>query len=159
MSNFIEEVQSKGTVTLTIDYEDGRQEIQTFNNSVLRTGRYALAKSVANEFGTSYEFFISSMVFGSGGTSEGATKFVSSSRTGLYGPTVIAKTVSSTIDPDQPSQVIFTSVIGRDEANGKVLNEMALRMANGEYYSMATFPDLNKTSAQQLTWVWRINYI
>jgi hypothetical protein len=159
MSDINDALKSVGDITLKIDYDDGRQETIEFHNSVLWSGRNALAKSLANEFGNSYEYFISSMVFGSGGTSEGSTKFVSASRSGLYGPTVIAKTVSSTIDPEQPSQVIFTSVIGREEANGKVLNEMALRMANGDYYSMATFPDLNKTSAMSLTWVWRISFI
>ena len=39
------------------------------------------------------------------------------------------------------------------------LNEMALQMANGQLYSMTTFPDLNKTEDMQITFNWRLNFI
>jgi hypothetical protein len=55
--------------------------------------------------------------------------------------------------------VTFTSVIAFDDANGHNLNEMALRMYNGDLYSMATFPDLGKTSNMQITCNWRITML
>lgn len=155
----IDNIKLIGSIDLIIDYENGRQETMAFLNSVVRTGRYALAKSLANEYGNDYEFFISTMVFGNGGTDDGTPRFVGTLRNGLFGTTVASKSASSVLDVNDPSQVIFTSIISRDEANGQTLNEMALRMYNGDFYSMATFPDIGKTSAMQLTFNWRINFV
>ncbi|MCL5459921.1 hypothetical protein M3M33_14890, partial [Loigolactobacillus coryniformis] len=86
---------------------------------------------------------------------DGSTKFVATSRNGLFGITQASKPVIASVDPNIPSQVIFTSVISFSEANGAVLNEMALQMATGNLYSMVTFPDLTKTAQMQITWNWR----
>lgn len=152
-------IKSEGFVDIIIDYVDGRQEIISFKNTVLRTGRIALAKSLANEFGSDYDYYITSMLFGNGGTVGGVPKVVSTTRSGLFGTTLKTKNVSVTLDPVQPTQVTFTSVLTTSDCNGEVLNEMALRMNDGDLYSMATFPDLNKTSAMALTWVWSVNFI
>ena len=73
--------------------------------------------------------------------------------------TKASKAVVSTVDPNLKNQVIFTSILDFDDANGVSLNEMALVMNNGKLYSMATFGDLNKTSSIQITWSWRISFI
>jgi len=62
-------------------------------------------------------------------------------------------------DTSVTAQVIFTSVILFSEGVGLTLNEMALQMANGDLFSMTTFPDLNKTSDMQITFNWRLNFI
>jgi hypothetical protein len=95
------------------------------------------------------------MIWGSAGTSGDAPKFVNAERTGLFGSTVYNRPVVSVADG---AQAIFTSVIPFSTDN-MTLNEMALVMANGDLYSMVTFPDLNKTSSMQITWNWRISYI
>jgi hypothetical protein len=100
------------------------------------------------------------MLFGDGGTSgDGQPKFVDSSRSGLFGTTQVNKPITSTIDPINATQVVFTSVVSYSEGNGFVLNEMALQMNTGDLYSMATFGGITKTSQIQLTWNWRLSII
>jgi len=159
MIEVCESVTPKGHVQAIIEYDDGRSEIIEFPNTILRKGREALASSLAYDIGDSYNFYISRMLFGDGGTTGGATKFVNTNRNGLFGITRANKPVIATVDPNVPSQVIFTSVIAFSEANGYVLNEMALQMNNGDLYSMVTFPDLTKTAQMQITWNWRLSFV
>ena len=152
-------IEPKGEIDIVIDYADGRKEERFVRNTVLRTGRQALASSLANQIGDSYNFFITRMVFGDGGTTSGVPKYVNSERNGLFGTTRAQKGIIATIDPSVPSQVVFTSVLTFNDANGFTINEMALVMNSGDFYSMATFPDLNKTSVMQISWSWRIFFI
>lgn len=156
---YTELAKPKGSVTAKIEYSDGRVEHLAWNNVVLRKGREALAKMLANQIGDSFEFFISRMIFGDSGTNGGVPKFVNTAKNGLFGTTRVNKPVSVTIDSEIPSRVVFTSVIGFQEGNGFALNEMALVMDNGELYSMATFPDLGKTSSIQLTYNWALSFV
>jgi len=71
---------------------------------------------------------------------------------------VASKPIVASIDPTITSQVTFTSVLSFDDAN-TTLNEIALRMNNEDLYSMATFPDLNKTNSVQITFNWRISFV
>ena len=151
-------VRPKGEIEMVIKNKDG-SEITSFHNTVLRKGKEALAASLANDIGASYDFFISRMLFGDGGSSSGVPKFVNTERNGLFGITRAIKPIIATIDPNALSQVVFTSVLDYDEANGVTLNEMALQMNNGDLYSMATFADLNKTSSIQLTFNWRSSFV
>lgn len=156
----IETPQShKGFVEAVIQYRDGRQEKWGVRNTILRKGREALVKSLANQVSNVYSFYIARMIFGDGGTSGGTIKFVSTERNGLYGITRATKSVISSIDAAQPTQGIFTSVLAYSEANGFVLNEMALVMSTGDLYSMTTFPDLTKTDQMQITWNWRLSFV
>jgi len=148
-----------GFVTCLIDYDCGKKEIIEFPNTVLTKGREALASCLARNIGDGFNFYINRMLFGNGGTSNGTTKYVSSSRNGLFGVTQASKPVVSSIDPNIPSQVIFTSVISYSEAVGSTLNEMALQLATGDLYSMVTFPDLTKTAQMQITFNWRLSFV
>lgn len=152
-------IKTKGDVEMILSWKDGKEIITDFPNTVLLTGRRALAKSLCNQIGDSYDFFITKMVFGDGGTDSGVKRFVNAGRQGLFGTTQLAKPALANLDPSVPAQVIFTSVIKFDEVVGVTLNEMALQMANKEYYSMVTFPDLNKTEDMQITFNWRLNFI
>ena len=139
----------------------------TIKNTILRKGKEALAATLANstislatgEPSERNSFNISRMIFGDGGVVDNNTQQVSDFRTSLFGTKRISKPVISSIDPKIRTEVIFTSVISYGEANGLVLNEMALQMANDELYSMVTFPNLTKTAQIQITWNWRINFI
>jgi hypothetical protein len=156
-------IKSSGIVEVIISYRDGKDERfeQTFEvrNRILRTGRIDLVKALANDFGLTYSYFITGITFGSGGTVDGAPRYIDETRSGLFGPTVITKPVISSINSDFPTQVTFTSVLTYDEAVGSIINEMALRMANGEYFSMTTFGDLTKTSSMQTTFNWKISIV
>jgi hypothetical protein len=155
----IEQVVSKGTVAIIIEDREGHIEKLSYPNTILRTGRNALAASLANQYGDQYDFFVSRMIFGENGTDGGVPKFVNTNRNGLFGITLLTKGVISTVDPNIPSQVTFTSILAFDECNGHSLSEMALRMNNGDLYSMVTFPDLGKTSNIQITFNWIIVYV
>ena len=157
--NLVDSIRLTGDVERIIDYKDGRREVLEFHNTVLRNGRIALAKTLANKIGTSFTYYVSRMLFGDGGTTNGVKKYVNYDRSGLFGTTRLSKPVIATIDPNLPTQVIFTSVITFDDIVGVVINEMALQMSNGDLYSMTTFPDLTKTAEMQITWNWRLNFV
>lgn len=155
----LEDLKPIGRIKIFIEFEDGKADEILFHNTVLLGGRNALAASLANQIGSSYDFFVSRMIFGNGGTQGSIPKYVDTGRNGLYGITQSVKPVIATIDPNVTSRVIFTSIMGADEANGVTLNEMALQMNNGNLYSMATFADLNKTSAMKITFNWTLDFI
>lgn len=148
-----------GQLERIIEYKDGSREVQEFQNAVLDGGRAALAATLANLVGDTNEFYVARMLFGDGGTTAGVKKLVNTGRNGLFGVTRLTKPVTALIDDLQPTQAIFTSVITFEEINSTTINEMALEMANGDLYSMITFPDLNKTSEMQITWNWRLNFV
>jgi hypothetical protein len=157
--NTHEPIRLKGDVEGIVEWDDGRIKRLAFPNTVLTLGKMALANSLANVVDDTYDFYISSMIFGDSGVSGGVEKFVNAARTGLFGVTRVRKPVISSIDADNQTQVIFTSVLTREDGNGYGLNEMALEMANGQLYSMVTFPDLNKTNQMQITWNWRLSFV
>jgi hypothetical protein len=157
--NLSDQTTSRGEVDIIVQWRDGRIEAKNILNTLLLTGRRALARSLANSIGDSYQFYITRMLFGDGGTVEGVKRFVDAGREGLFGTTRVSKPALANIDGSIPTQVIFTSVVRYDEAVGVTLNEMALQMANGDLYSMTTFPDLNKTQDMQITFNWRLNFV
>lgn len=154
-----DEVKALGHVQAIIDYSCGKKEFLEFPNIVLTKGREALAACLANEIGHGFNFYINRMLFGDGGFVDGSKKQVAASRNGLFGITQASKPVISSIDPNIPTQIILTSVLSKSDANGAVLSEMALQLANGDLYSMATFADLTKTSQMQITWNWRLSFV
>jgi hypothetical protein len=159
MTELHEPLKVVGIVERIIEYSDGRKEISEVKNTILRKGREALASSLANSIGATYTFYINRMIFGDGGTAGGTLKVVDSARTALFGVTRASKPVISSVDPNIPSQVVFTSVLSFDDANGYAINEMALQMSNSDLYSMVAFADLNKTSSMQITFNWRLSFI
>lgn len=154
-----ESLKVTGDVEIIVESKDGSTVVYDVKNTVLLTGRRALAKSLANSIGSTYDFYITRMIFGDGGTMDGVKKFVNAGREGLFGVTRLSKPAIANLDSTIPAQAIFTSVIRFEDAVGVTLNEMALQMANGQLYSMTTFPDLNKTSDMQINFNWRINFI
>jgi len=159
MIEITDTVKCYGHIQGIIEYESGETEIIEFSNALLNKGREALAACVGHDIGNSFQLYVNRMLFGDGGTADGSTKYVASSRNGLFGITQASKPVIASIDPNIPSQVIFTSVLSFSDANGAVLSEMALQLANGNLYSMATFPNLTKTAQMQIIWNWRLSYV
>jgi len=157
----------KGEVQILIESKIGPPKTIEFSNAILRSGREALALSLANRIGGDFDFFVSRMLFGDGGAVGGVPKSVQTDRTSLFGTVRVNKPVVANIDPNNRSQVIFTSVVSYEEGNGFNINEMALQLHGsvpsvGEapsLYSMATFPGISKTSLMQLTFNWRISFI
>ena len=155
-----ESIQQRGDVEIIIEHDDGSKEVQWRRNCILQTAKKAQANALANNLsGSGYEYYIDSMIFGVNGTLGGAPKVVESSRNGLFGVTILNKSVTSTVNPQLLTQAIFTAVVGKDEANGNVINEMALVMKNGDLYSMVTLGGISKTSSMQIIFNWRISVI
>jgi hypothetical protein len=157
--NLNDSITLKGNIRAIIEDDIEGMRTICFHNDVLKTGREAIAAALANQVGSTFEFYINRMLFGDGGTNGGVPKIVNENRNGLFGVTRVNKPIIATIDPTNPAKVSLTSVVTRSEGNGYALNEMALQMANGDIYSMATFEDLNKTSSMQITWVWDLTFI
>lgn len=149
----------RGDVEALIEFSHGEEKKISFRNTILRTGREALAMCLANRIGDDFDFFISRMIFGDGGLVGSTPKTVPTDRNGLFGTVRANKPVVANIDPNNGSQLILTSVVSFDEANGFNLNEMALRMNTGDLYSMATFPGISKTAEMQITWSWRLSFV
>ena len=158
MSQLIETIKPLGEVERIIEYSDGTPtKIEVFKNTVLRRGKTALAKTLANDLGGAFTFYVHQMVFGNAGTSGGAPRFVNTDRNNLFcGVPIVAKPVIASLDG---SQVIFTSVLTFADVVGDILNEMAIVMYNEDFYSMVTFPDLTKTGSMQITWNWRLSFV
>lgn len=154
-----ESTSCRGDVELVLESRDGSVQVIEFRNAILRTGREALALSLANRVGDDFDFFINRMLFGDGGTTGGVPKTVPADRNGLFGSTRVSKPVIANIDPNNSTQVIFTSVLSYDEGNNFTLNEMALQLHTGDLYSMATFPGITKTPQIQVTFNWRLSFI
>jgi hypothetical protein len=153
-----EQIKTKGDVEIIISY-NGHEEIINVSNTILRKGRCALARVLANNLNEYFDFYVNRMIFGDGGTVGGVKRYVDAGREGLFGVTRMRKPVIANIDSTVPTQVIFTSVISYEEGLGMTLNEMGLEMANGELYSMVTFPDLTITENMAITFNWRQNFV
>jgi len=149
----------RGDVEAIIDFKSGERERICFPNTVLNNGKAVLAQTLAGEIGSSFVFYVCQMVFGNNGTVGGVPRFVDAGREGLFGPTVISKNVIATIDPNNPTQVIFSAILTYDDAVNYTLNEMALQLADETFYSMATFGDISKTNLMQITWSWKLSFV
>lgn len=154
----MDEIRPIGEIEIKI-LEDGKEEIKIVKNTVLNKGKEALARGLAGDIGTSFQFFVCKLQFGSNGTSGGVPKFVDATRNGLFGPVLLSKNTIATIDPASPTKTTFSAILTFNDLIGSTINELALQMANDNLYSMATFNDLTKTATIQITFSWSIFYV
>ena len=154
-----EHVKIRGDVDVIIDHKSGKRETFTIQNAISTNAKNSHASALCNDIGQTFQYYISNMIFGTNGTLSSAPKSVEASRTGLFGATLVNKAVMSTVNPQSLNQAIFTAVIGFDEGNGNIINEMALMMKNSDLFSMVTLGGISKDSSIQITFNWRITYI
>jgi len=154
-------ISSEGVVEMVFEYEDGSSETiyQRTYNTILSTGKAAVARSLAGEIGSSFTNYVCKMQFGTNGTLSGVPRYVDAGRNGLFGPNLISKNVTAVIDPDNPATVIFTAILTPGDAVGNTITEMALQMVNGDLYSMVTMGGFTKSGSMQVTLNWRITYL
>jgi len=157
--NLEEYLMPQGFVEIIIDYEDGGREVMVGRNAVVRKAKEAHVLGLVNQIGDSWDFYVDKMLFGTNGTLSGVPKVVEDTRNGLFGTTLLSKSVASLVNPQVPTQAIFTTVVTFAEGNGSTLNEMALQMKSGNLYSMITLPGIAKTSAMQITFNWRLSFV
>lgn len=147
-------IMPQGYIQAKIKYKNNDIKILKFKNQVLNTGKNFLTKSLLEEYKNSVH--VANMLFGDGGTMNGVPKEVSPSAQGLSGITRIKKPVIAQIDVESPSQAIFTVIIGEEEGNDFVINEMGLELSDKSLFSLSTFADLNKTDQMEIAWSWHI---
>lgn len=148
-----------GTINIVVSDENGVIEKRFIKNTVLQGGAASQASGLAGDVGNSFQYYIANMNFGTNGVSGSVPNFVDSSRSGLFGPVLISKPVIAVIDQTQPAMVTFTSILSFSDAVGATINELALVMQNGTYYSMATMANLTKTSSMQISFHWTIAFL
>lgn len=152
-------IKAIGIIEIIIEHNDDTKEIQNICNTVLRNAKNAATSALVNQIGTTFQFFVDTMIFGTNGTVGGVPKVIDDSRNGLFGTTLLTKSVAALVNPTVTNQAIFTTVVTFAEGNGNTINELALQMNNGDLYSMATLGGITKTSAMQVTFNWRITHI
>lgn len=131
-----------------------------FHNTVLRSGRAALARGLAG--GQMPQ--VVAMIFGDGGDAnelppdEFGIRPVDPGRTGLFGVTRLKLPVTvQWLDQDPPA-VLVQAKHGFDEGNGVTLNEMGLLLDDGQLLAMSTYPGFSKTPDISLVWDWEIEF-
>lgn len=158
--NVSESIKQEGDIEIIIDYINGKQERRYMKNTILKTAKVANAKGLVNDISTPFDYYIEKMIFGTNGTvGDGTPKFVEDSRNGLFGTTLLSKNIISSLNDQAQNQAIFTAVITFSEGNGNIINEMALKMKNGDLYSMVTHGGITKTSSMQITFNWRLSFV
>lgn len=152
-------VRSVGEVEIRLRHRGGREDVVLVKNAVVNAARNAQANALCNQIGSSFQFYVDRMIFGTNGTLGGAPKVVEASRNGLFGPTLVSKQVLSAVNPNALNQAMFTAVMGFDEGNGSIINEMGLLMKSGDLYSMATLGGISKDSTVQVIFNWKISML
>ena len=67
-------IESRGTVQIICEHVDGHKDEIVVKNNVLRKGRRAMARALTNNIGDSFQFYVTRMLFGDGGTNDGVKK-------------------------------------------------------------------------------------
>ncbi len=154
---FQESINSKGFVEIVItDSKTGEILEIHKQNTVLLSGKTLMARSLAGEINDPFDFYVYSMEFGTGGLEGSTPKTVNSGLTSLYISSGIEVLVGRSWSNSYPTQAIFTGTLNTEIGNGLNINEAALKMANGDLFSMITFPSLSKTNSQQITLNWTV---
>jgi len=151
-------IKPQGFVEIIIeDKETGEIVHVSEHNTVLDNGKSFLARSLAGSpyINNPYDFFISTMVFGTGGEDGSIPRTVESGRTTLYNQT-LSVAVDRGWTTDYPTRARFTGTIGAATGNGTTLNEAGLKTDAGDLFSMVTFSGLSKTASLQFTLNWTI---
>lgn len=150
-----EQIAIKGYVVRKITYRDGSVKCDSFSNTVLATARIAGAVTLVNK----EPLYITHMLFGDGGCEKQQVKPVVSNQEWLYGVTRAKKEIVAQVNPEMPTEAIFTAALDYEDANGFNINEMGLLANTGQLYCMATFPDMGKTENLKIDFDWHVIFV
>lgn len=150
-------IKPKGFIKAKIKFKTtGETKTIEFHNMVLNGGKEFLAKCLLE----GSKPVIGNILFGDGGAEDnGQPKEVSPSRDKLHGVTRVKKPVVGQIDPETPTQVIFSVVINEEEGNEFPLNEMGLELSDGTLFSLSTFANLNKDDQMEISYWWFVSFV
>ena len=110
--------------------------------------------AMANQF-ASYNFYISKMVFGTGGEDGTIPKTIDINREDIYN-SVLEVPVSPEWNIGYKTRFKCTGVISTTDCNSMRINEAGLKTEEGELFSMVTFSGLTKSSELKFTLNWTI---
>lgn len=152
-----ESINSQGFVEIVVtDVKTNEVTERHHQNTVLLSGKSLMARSLAGEVNDPFDFYIYSMEFGVGGLDGSTPKTVNAGLTSLHLGSGVEVLVGRAYSNSSPTQATFTGTLNTETGNGLNINEAALKTANGTLFSMITFPNLSKTSSQQITLNWTI---
>lgn len=152
-----DKISIRGYIIGKIRYLDGSVESFEFPNTVLNSAKARMADFLINE--NPKPIHITNILFGDGGFEGDQRKEVNPTQTSLFGIVRASKKVVRQVDPEIPTQLIFSVTLEHEDANGHTLNEMALQMNDGELFSISTIQNLTKTDQMALDWLWVVNFI
>lgn len=149
-------VTGKGFIIAKIKYKNCETATLRYNNQLLNAGKGFLANCLLE----GSKPHIVNMLFGDGGTVNGQPKEVIPTQDRLNGVIRLRKPIVAQIDPEFPSQVVFTVILSEKEGNDFTLNEMALEMSDGKLFNLSTFLDFNKTpDIEEISYCWFVVFI
>jgi hypothetical protein len=149
-------IKPKGFIQAKITHKDtGKVEVIKFDNAVLNNGKEFLAKCLLE----GPKPHIANILFGDGGTTNGEPKEILPTQDKLIGITRMKKSIISQIDPEMPTQIIFSVILEENECNDFPINEMALELSDETIFSFSNFADLNKTDQMEIAWSWFVCFI
>jgi len=151
MRDYIETI---GQINLIIKQNDQINHLH-YKNQLLNSGRRFLLSHLMPR-PSSTPIFLKNILFGDGGTVDGKVRQVVPEMEQLFGVTRMKKEAVVQVNPEISTQLLLTVVVSESEGNDFTLNEMALELSDGTLFSLATFPDFNKTDKMELTWLWSI---
>jgi len=147
----------RGHIIRKIRYLDGSVESFEFPNTLLNSAKVRMADFLINE--NPKPIYITHILFGDGVFEAGQKKEPNPTQTSLLGIVRASKKVVKQVDPEIPTQLVFSVTLENEDANGHVLNEMALQMNDGELFSISTFPNLTKAEDFAVDWLWVVDFI
>ena len=150
-------ILTSGHIISKIRHLNGSVESFAFSNTILNSAKARMASFLIHE--NPKPMYITNMLFGDGAFEAGQNKEVNVAQTSLFGIVRANKEVVRQVDPEIPTQLIFSVTLEHEDANGFTLNEMALQMNDGELFSISTFQNLTKTDQMALDWIWIVNFI
>jgi hypothetical protein len=147
-------ISTIGRISLLVN----KVEKFTFKNQLLNPGRRFLLSNLIPRPSSS-PIFIKSILFADGGTHNNEVRMVEPEMEHPFGVIRMRKEVISQVNPEVPTEALFSVTVGENEGNDFTLNEMGLELSNGDLFSLATFPDFNKTSQMALDWSWSVCFV
>jgi hypothetical protein len=151
-------IKPKGEIEIVVTNVETGDVVKVLRqNTVLNNGRAVLARAITQDF-SEYDFYINSMVFGTGGEDGAVPKVVDPGRTSLYNE-ALSISVNKSWDPNYPTRGTFTGTISSVQGNNFTINEAGLVTSTGDLFSIATFSGLSKSSQLQFTLNWNIVFI
>lgn len=136
-----------------------------FPNTVLRSGRRYLAASMGgNLLGSSHDAFITHMAFGTGGMDGGSNRIpvpdtVTTFVGGVSNIRDVVPVQCVMAQGNTPGLTVVGTLPSTANSNGQQITQVGLKMANGEFYAISTWPGFYKDTMIYDTLEWTLIWL